>query len=211
LGLSFPTREEQYVVALGRCRELAVSIAASAAVGEPMEAGETSPEAEYAACFAKVLTEDVFERFGTECGRDLKVARAFGDDLTAMLQKAMTPEEGAALLSHVRKEVLPALANISAVILRQAASDQNAVLLSLQSRISRLEALFGAMTKVGRTIHVVAINAAIEAARAGGESGRIFGTIANDIRGLAGEASSLVSRAQQEIQDGNPERPVDGD
>jgi hypothetical protein len=209
LGLSFPTREEHYVVALGRCRELAVSIAAAAAVGEAADPDDACPEEEYVACFAKVLTEDVISRFGAICGPDLTVARAFGERLIATPRSATTQEEGAALLRHVRREVLPALANISAVILKQAAADQNAVLLTLQSRIDRLEGLFGSMNKVGRTIHLVAINAAIEAARAGGESGRIFATIATEIRNLSGEASHLVSRAQQEIQESQPDRPAE--
>ena len=56
------------------------------------------------------------------------------------------------------------------------------------------------MEEIGRTIHLISLNAAVEAARAGGESGRVFGTIAQEVRTLANRAAEVITEGRQTIE-----------
>jgi methyl-accepting chemotaxis protein len=209
MGLSFPTEAEHVVVSLGRCRGHAIAAAATA-VSMSTPASEDAPsEIEHFRLSAKAflsdlrraLTPEILEDFQSARGEDIVLIRHFGKtiDEFAQPQHALDFAASKALLREARDQVLPALVRLTDCILAKAAADQNAVLDRIQRRNDELEAMFGKMERVGRTINMISINASIEAARAGGASGRAFGIIASEVRDLSTQARSLLERARQNI------------
>ena len=72
---------------------------------------------------------------------------------------------------------------------------------SVSARGGAVLAMCDEMEEIGRTIHLISLNAAVEAARAGGESGRVFGTISQEVRTLASRAAKVVGDARARIED----------
>lgn len=209
MGLSFPTEAERVVLAIGRCRDHAIAAAATA-ISTSASAREDAAEqiehfrllAEAFACDLKrALTPEILKTFQPECGKEIIVIRDFAKDIGEMAQAGRPLGLAASqdLLRAARDKVLPALVDLTDCILSKASEDQNAVLDTIQRRNDELEAMFGKMERVGRTINMISINASIEAARAGGESGRAFGVIASEVRDLSAQARSLFERARKTI------------
>lgn len=207
MGLSFPTEAERVVVALGRARDHAVAGAATAVAmaareGDPADRRALRAAAEaYAAAVGSALTAAVEDRFADACGPQIAAARAFA---TAFAASAAAPDgppeaEARALLADARDRVVPALFAVADAVLVAAAADQNHVLDTIQARNERLLAMLVDMERIGRHVRIVALNAAVEAARTGGTSGRAFGVIATEIRDLADRAGGVLAEARRSV------------
>lgn len=212
MGLSFPTEAERVVVALARCRGHAMSAAATAIVAATAGAEERGDAAQimrhhagrYRALLDSAITEAILRTFRAECADAIVAAQSFAATLDAAA--AAPPEDRAlsvALLAEARDDVLPALYELTDAILARAAIDQNRVLDAIQTRNDRLGSMFKEMERVGRAIRLISLNAAVEAARAGGTTGRAFGVIATEIRALAGQAGKLLGQAREDIDAGS--------
>ncbi|MEL6691018.1 MAG: methyl-accepting chemotaxis protein, partial [Pseudomonadota bacterium] len=71
----------------------------------------------------------------------------------------------------------------------------------VKEHAAQLEKMFGEVEDIGRMIHLISLNASVEAARAGGESGRSFKVIADEIRGLAAKSAQLIDTTRSAIRD----------
>ncbi|MEM1301801.1 MAG: methyl-accepting chemotaxis protein, partial [Pseudomonadota bacterium] len=60
--------------------------------------------------------------------------------------------------------------------------------------------MFSEVEQIGRMIHLISLNASVEAARAGGESGRSFKVIADEIRNLAQQSAALIDTTRASVR-----------
>ena len=193
------------VSALGRCRAHVLSAAAMVlALSEcrdPIERDGAREEFAYsvAKCretLDRVIPPAVLRRLGERApdalGRFSRYLDALPDP-HAPIARA----EAMSLYWDARRHVLPAVMALIEVILVEEAERRRGVLEGMQTRTRDLEAMFREMEKIGRTIRLISLNAAVEAARAGGESGRAFGVIAGEVRTLATRANELLGRARR--------------
>ena len=72
---------------------------------------------------------------------------------------------------------------------------------NLKGQTQQLEKMFAEVEDIGRMIHLISLNASVEAARAGGESGRSFKVIADEIRSLAAKSSDLIDTTRAALRD----------
>ncbi|MEM1235379.1 MAG: methyl-accepting chemotaxis protein [Pseudomonadota bacterium] len=108
-------------------------------------------------------------------------------------------QEAGKLVNFVRLQGVPAIMQLIG-ILSSAKKEHDKVLQSvMQERIGQLDKMFTEVEDIGRMIHMISLNASVEAARAGGESGRSFKVIADEIRGLAQQASTLIETTRNGV------------
>ncbi|WP_308915926.1 methyl-accepting chemotaxis protein [Jannaschia sp. LMIT008] len=70
---------------------------------------------------------------------------------------------------------------------------------ALQARNAEILSMCHDIEGIARTVRLVAVNAAVEAARAGGTSGQVFTVIAKDVRDLAGRAAAAAANGRAHL------------
>ena len=135
-----------------------------------------------------------------------KVLQRFLDQIATLPERAMTIErpEAVAIALAARREVLPAIYEIIAHLQERRDAALAERIAALSGRGAMLDKVMGDIGRISRMIGIVSINASVEAARAGGTSGRTFQVIAAEIRLLAQQSSALLA----ELRAGLAESPV---
>ena len=142
------------------------------------------------------------ERLKREVEADLAAIRDFRRAASGFDgPDGFTRDRAIALATAARREVLPSVSRIMARM-QQAETDRQAARdAQTAARAAMLDSLLREMKRIGRMIGMISINASVEAARAGGDSGRSFKAIAEEVRTLAQRSSDLVDRMQQRMAD----------
>ena len=113
---------------------------------------------------------------------------------------SLTRDLATALTTRARTATLPAfytfIRRFEAE--RAALTERNAA--DLRGQSEQLEKMFGEVEDIGRMIHLISLNASVEAARAGGESGRSFKVIADEIRSLAAKSAELIDTTRAALR-----------
>lgn len=102
-----------------------------------------------------------------------------------------------------RETALPAFDRIREVIEEDEILTLESQLFRTREKAAMVEGILTEMGRIGRMIGLISINASVEAARAGGESGRAFQIIADEVRNLARQSADLVARMQARMIDGD--------
>lgn len=110
--------------------------------------------------------------------------------------------EAGHLVNFVRLTGVPAIMQLCSILGSTKKEHDKAVQAVMKERISRLDKMFTEVEDIGRMIHLISLNASVEAARAGGESGRSFKVIADEIRGLAQQAAVLIDTTRAGVLPG---------
>lgn len=132
-----------------------------------------------------------------------KHMRDFYDTLIAMPDDrvGLTREKAVNLAYRSRHEVLPAIYAIMDYLTDLETQDAQAHLARVAEKAALVDGMLSEMGKIGRMIGLISINASVEAARAGGESGRSFQVIAEEVRRLARQSSELLDRMRNRISE----------
>ena len=112
------------------------------------------------------------------------------------------PAEAGELVQFVRLQGVPALMQLCSTLGGAKKLHDKAVQAVMRERLSKLDKMFTEVEDIGRMIHLISLNASVEAARAGGESGRSFKVIADEIRGLAQQAAMLIDTTRAGVLPG---------
>ncbi|MEM9437810.1 MAG: methyl-accepting chemotaxis protein [Pseudomonadota bacterium] len=110
--------------------------------------------------------------------------------------------EAGRLVNFVRLEGVPAIIQLTSLLSGAKKAHDKAAQAVMRERISKLDKMFTEVEDIGRMIHLISLNASVEAARAGGESGRSFKVIADEIRSLAQQASELIDTTREGVLPG---------
>jgi len=105
---------------------------------------------------------------------------------------ALTRDRATALTTRARKKTLPAFYTFIRAFKAERAAFADLRADNLRSQTQQIEKMFGEVEDIGRMIHLILLKASVEAARAGGESGRSFKVIADEIRSLAAKSADLI-------------------
>ena len=135
--------------------------------------------------------------------RPLETMGAIATRLEGLLERTSpTPEPEAAgqLVRFVRLEGVPAILELTALLSRRKKAHETARQAMTRERMAGLGKMFAEVEDIGRMIHLISLNASVEAARAGGESGRSFKVIADEIRSLAAKSADLIETTRSALR-----------
>ena len=117
-----------------------------------------------------------------------------GDDVVRLSRR-----DAIELARRSRQDVLPALYTVIAAFEASIAEEARADLARVAEKADLVDGMLTEMGRIGRMIGLISINASVEAARAGGASGRSFQVIAEEVRSLARQSSDLLERMKKRI------------
>ncbi|MEO1797449.1 MAG: methyl-accepting chemotaxis protein [Pseudomonadota bacterium] len=116
--------------------------------------------------------------------------------------------EAGRLVNFVRLKGVPSIMELIGTLSSTKKAHDTAVQGVMRERLVKLDKMFTEVEDIGRMIHLISLNASVEAARAGGESGRSFKVIADEIRGLAQQASVLIDTTREGVLPGSDSDPL---
>ncbi|QPH52812.1 methyl-accepting chemotaxis protein [Pontivivens ytuae] len=133
------------------------------------------------------------------------VIRSFLRDLRGLLSGQVRIDRPTAveIARRSREDVVPAvydLLNLMAERNRAAADER---IQEIERNRATIDGLVGQLEQIGLQVRLIALNASVEAARAGGEAGRSFGVISDEIRALAETATRLIGETKDRLSPGS--------
>lgn len=136
-----------------------------------------------------------------------RIVFRFNDTLAGLPDDTvtMTRADAVQLAARARREVLPALQEIVVHLSKLENEEAEAQLARVREKSVIVDNMLAEMRRIGRTIGLISINASVEAARAGGESGRSFQIIAEEVRSLAKQSSDVLDSMRSRISEGEGE------
>ncbi len=114
--------------------------------------------------------------------------------------RALTRDRASQLTTRARDAALPAFYALIRAFEAERAKYEAQRARAVEKQAQQLEHMFGEVEDIGRMIHLISLNASVEAARAGGESGRSFKVIADEIRSLSAKSAELIDTTRDALR-----------
>ncbi len=102
----------------------------------------------------------------------------------------------AGLAMDARGKIVPAVYSVLAALDARREAAMAVRLARISEKAALVDSLLAEMARVGRMIGLISINASVEAARAGGDSGRAFQVIAEEVRTLSKQSATLLAKTK---------------
>lgn len=129
----------------------------------------------------------------TQLDRHLSAFNSAGD------YASLSPEDAGKTVRMIRTDVMPAALSLQSQLRKLQKEQQDRETEAMGEKADALETMFTEVEQIGRMIHLISLNASVEAARAGGESGRSFKVIADEIRVLATRSAQLIESTRDTL------------
>ncbi|MEL6680524.1 MAG: methyl-accepting chemotaxis protein [Pseudomonadota bacterium] len=133
------------------------------------------------------------------------VIRAFLGDLDRRLGAGVDSLDrpmAVALARRSREEVVPAVYDLLNLMAEQNRVAADKRIEEVERNRATIDGLVEQLEQIGLQVRLIALNASVEAARAGGEAGRSFGVISDEIRALAETATHLIGETKGRLGPG---------
>lgn len=142
--------------------------------------------------------------------REREIVHAFDARLAALPQggEGLTRADAIDIARAAREEVVPAIYRILAVIQEDEVAEIERRMAAMREKAAIVDGMFAEMARIGRMIGIISINASVEAARAGGETGRAFQVIAEEVRTLAQRSSEVLAGMKARVIEDQAGPPV---
>jgi len=145
-----------------------------------------------------------------EIAAQRKIVHGFEDMLAGLpaTPQELTRDKAIEISDHARTAVIPAIYFIVDVVTRMSDEEASARMAHMGEKAAMVDGMLTEMVRIGRMIGLISINASVEAARAGGESGRAFQVIAEEVRSLARQSADVLDRMKRRMaEDRNDHGP----
>lgn len=134
----------------------------------------------------------------SENGAIVKTVKHFVEVFSAITDE-LTRDRALEVAETIHNEIIPAINALASEIDHKAQQEEEERRVELEARSASLQDTFSEMERIGQMIRLISLNASVEAARTGGDAGRAFMVIADEVRNLATRSAKLIAKTQTDL------------